>query len=928
MSIWYALVRVKTRESAVPIDLVVFCHLRWEFVYQRPQHLMSRFAKDRRVVFIEEPVHDATSDPHWVERHYEPNVTACCLHTPVEKPGFCFEQMQWLEPAIKELIDELGLEQYAAWFYTPMAMPLMGSISPSVVIYDCMDELSKFLHAPPELLELEQELLDVADLVFTGGPSLYRVKKDRHPAVYCFPSSVDAKHFAQGRDGNRAKEPADQASIPKPRLGYYGVIDERIDLPLLAELADSHPDWQIIMIGPVVKINSASLPQRENLHYLGSKDYKDLPKYVTGWDVCLMPFARNDSTQFISPTKTLEYMAAEKPIVSTPITDVAQPYGHIVYLGGNGAMFIDGCGRALAESEIQKHLAISKMRTVLRGTSWDATAAKMAELIDSKAGVRVSNSPEQVGVPVAVIGAGPTGLSAAYHLGSDAILIERNDTVGGWCRSTEQNGFVFDYAGHIMFSNDPYVHRMYDVLLGDNVHWQSREAWIYSHDVYTRYPFQGALFGLPPEVIKECIIGAIEARFGKLNEKKEESTAASKLNGKSSTATDTINGHAKTVSNGLTRLNARAANEVIINGNGHAANGKRHAICEGDVKDCCGDGIMESTARLGLLKTKDIPAGPPENFEDFIYQVWGSGIAKHFAIPYNQKLWAVPLHEMETSWLGGRVPLPDLEQMIDGALQPVKKPMGPNAEFGYPLRGGFQALMNGFVPHLKGELCLNTAVKGFSPRKHELVLSDGRRVQYECLVSTMPLPVLVRMASDEAPREVRDAASGLRYISVRCVNLGIGRENLTDKHWIYYPGDTIFHRIFVQGNASPHCNPRGGFGLTCEITYHNGYKPLPCDGQDLIDRCIADCRRVGIFNEDDPVWTASQCDMPHAYVVYDHQRKKNVALIREWLASHDVILAGRYSEWEYYNSDHAFLAGKRAAEEARAVISSQPAVVA
>src|SRR5206468_574980 len=183
--------------------------------------------------------------------------------------------------------------------------------------------------------------------------------------------------------------------------------------------------------------------------------------------------------------------------------------------------------------------------------------------------------------------------------------------------------------------------------------------------------------------------------------------------------------------------------------------------------------------------------------EEFIYKVWGAGIAKHFAIPYNRKLWAVPLTEMETSWLGGRVPMPDLEEVIDGALKPVPKPMGPNARFGYPLRGGFQALMNGWLPHLKGDLRTGTRVVRVSP----------------------------------------------------------------DKHWIYYPEDTVFHRIFVQGNASPYCNPPGGFGLTCEITY-SPHKPLPAEGDALVQRCIEDCRKVGIFGPDDPVWTAEQVDMP------------------------------------------------------------------
>jgi UDP-galactopyranose mutase len=476
--------------------------------------------------------------------------------------------------------------------------------------------------------------------------------------------------------------------------------------------------------------------------------------------------------------------------------------------------------------------------------------------------------------PVVVVGAGPTGLSAAYHLGPDAVLIEQANRVGGWCRSIEDNGFTFDMAGHIMFSTDPYVHDMYQLLLGDNVHWQDREAWIYSKGVHTRYPFQGALYGLPPDVIKECIVGAIEARFGSLQAKKPA------------------------VDNGT---------------NGDYTGPERRGMFEPLMKQTSGPAKARSYAgaerRLSALHRSS-----PRNFEEFIYKVWGAGIAKHFAIPYNQKLWAVPLSEMETSWLGGRVPLPNLEEMIEGALSPVPKPMGPNARFGYPLRGGFQALMNGFLPQLQGELRLETRVIAVSPSGHEVTLSDGTTLPYEYLISTMPLPALVRAIGAEAPATVRKAAAGLRHVSVRCVNLGIGREHLTEKHWIYYPEDTVFHRIFVQGNASPHCNPPGGFGITCEITYSEA-KPLPCDGDALIQRCIEDCRRIGFFHQDDPIWAANQVDMPVAYVVYDHERARNVEAIREWLSSQDIVLAGRYAEWEYYNSDHAFVAGKKAAEQ-------------
>jgi UDP-galactopyranose mutase len=273
----------------------------------------------------------------------------------------------------------------------------------------------------------------------------------------------------------------------------------------------------------------------------------------------------------------------------------------------------------------------------------------------------------------------------------------------------------------------------------------------------------------------------------------------------------------------------------------------------------------------------------------------------------------VPLAEMETSWLGGRVPLPDLEEMIEGALRPVSKPVGPNARFGYPLRGGFQALVDGFLPRLEGKLQLGARVAQISPSAHEVVLNDGTAYTYEQLISTMPLPTLVNLVTDEVPVAVRRAANELRHVSVRCVNLGIARADVTDKHWIYYPEDSVFHRIFVQGNASPHVNAAGGFALTCEITY-SPQKPLPCDGDELVKRCIQDCINVGLLRSAEEVIVSNQIDMPFAYVVYDHARAENVRTIREWLGRQDIVLAGRYSEWEYYNSDHAFIAGKKAAD--------------
>lgn len=863
-------------------DIIVFSHLRWNFVFQRPQHLLTRLARpERRVIFIEEPVYSEDGEC-WRKQPAEgSNVLVCTPVTSVPQPGFCRAQQPSLKRLLAQLIEGEGLKSFTLWFYTPMAVPLAEGLSPKITVYDCMDELTGFAGAPAELAEFESELFAKADVVFTGGRSLYAAKRSKHPNVHCFPSSVDHAHYSKAR--SHGLDHPDQRNIARPRLGYFGVIDERLDVGLLRTLAERRPGRQICMVGPVVKIDPGVLPRLPNVHYFGQRSYEELPAFLAGWDVCLLPFALNSATRFISPTKTLEYMAGEKTIVSTPIRDVAECYSDVVGIAGTADEFLAACDAALSESADVQQKRIARMRAILADTSWDKTAEKINTLIElaaAKPKVKTIGAKSRE----VIIGAGPTGLSAAYHLGKDALVLERNERVGGWCRSLQVNGFTFDYAGHIMFSKDPYVHELYRMLLGDNVHWQDREAWIYSKGVYTRYPFQGALYGLPPKVIKECIMGAIEARFGSLSKSVPADASAPVI----------------AISNG--KAGGRPANGFHLESNACAVEEKG---------DCCADGLLELNTPLSAPENSK-PA--QENFEQFIYRTWGAGIAKHFAVPYNRKLWAVPLTEMETSWLGGRVPLPDLEEMIDGALTPVPKPMGPNARFGYPLRGGFQALMDAFLPHIEGEIRTNAEVAAIFPKDKRIQLRNGETVCYRNLISTMPLPTLIRMIGPEAPPSIHRAAEGLRYTSVCCVHIGAGRPDITEKHWIYYPEDTVFHRIFVQGNASPYCNPPGGFGFTCEITY-GPRKRLPCEGQDLIDLCVRDARRAGFLREDDKIRATAIIDMPFAYVVYDHNRAARVQRIREWLSEMDIVLAGRYSEWEYYNSDHAFIAGKRAAEQ-------------
>jgi glycosyltransferase involved in cell wall biosynthesis len=269
-----------------------------------------------------------------------------------------------------------------------MMLPFSRHLDASVVVYDCMDELSKFRFAPERLLDLEQELIGRADVVFTGGASLYEAKKDRHDNVHCFPSSVDLKHFAKAR--RELPQPADQAELKHPRLGYYGVIDERFDIDLLRQVADMRPDWSFVIVGPVVKIGEDELPRAANIHYLGGKTYEQLPAYLSGWDVALMPFAMNESTQFISPTKTPEYLAGGKPVVSTPVRDVVRSYGHLegVQIAHDADGFVRCCDKALEQSRDGGEW-LAEADLILSATSWETTQARMSGLIAEALGERL-----------------------------------------------------------------------------------------------------------------------------------------------------------------------------------------------------------------------------------------------------------------------------------------------------------------------------------------------------------------------------------------------------------------------------------------------------------------------------------------------------------------------------------------------------------
>jgi glycosyltransferase involved in cell wall biosynthesis len=368
--------------------LIVFCHLRWDFVFQRPQHLMTRLAEHYNILFVEEPVHHE-GQAFLQKTEVAPNITVCRPHTPIHQWGFHDDQLPTLQTLLADLVP--AGERPVVWFYTPMALPLLQSFEPSLVVYDCMDELAAFKNPPKQLLQRESALLNIADICFTGGPSLYESKRTRHANAHCFSSSVDAKHFRQALD--KSNSHPEQAHVAHPRLGFYGVIDERFDTDLIKEVAAARPDWQIVLVGPVVKIDPANLPQAANIHYMGQRTYDELPKFLAGWDVCLLPFALNESTKFISPTKVLEYMAAELPSVSTPITDVKVPYSHVVEIAETADEFVAACDRMLALNDGQKAELVEKMRKVVANTSWDKTANAMHEIIQS---TQPSNKAERL----------------------------------------------------------------------------------------------------------------------------------------------------------------------------------------------------------------------------------------------------------------------------------------------------------------------------------------------------------------------------------------------------------------------------------------------------------------------------------------------------------------------------------------------------
>ena len=363
-------------------DIVCLSHLRWGFVQQRPQHLMTRFGRGRRVFFCEEPVLGEESNPRLEVNPAAEGVFVVQPRLPAGLEPEALDIVQGL--LLNALLREMKVESYVLWYYTPLALRFTEYFAPAAVVYDCMDELGGFKDAPAEIKARERQLLDRSDVVFTGGRSLYEAKRGLHPNVHAFPSSVDVAHFGAARGLRGKPEPPDQRALPRPRVGFMGVIDERLDRDLVDFVARCRPDWQIVLAGPVVNIDPASLPRRPNIHYLGAKSYDELPAYLAGWDVALLPFALNQATRFISPTQTPEYLAAGCPVVSTPIRDVVRPWGEarVVRVAGTPESFVREIAVALARDRADPSRARA-VEALLRGMSWDRTWASMDALLQA-----------------------------------------------------------------------------------------------------------------------------------------------------------------------------------------------------------------------------------------------------------------------------------------------------------------------------------------------------------------------------------------------------------------------------------------------------------------------------------------------------------------------------------------------------------------
>ena len=391
-------VQVTDRKETDRYGIVVFSHLRWGFVWQRPQQFLSRFAKKHQILFIEEPFFDRPlgAEPDVTFHRVMPNVTVVTPHVDSSwnrNPKLPQKLREFTQQAIRHMNQNSEFDRPLLWYYSPMDSSWsLGYIENRGVIYDAMDELSQFSGAPRALIDNEARLMEYADVVFTGGYELSLKKKQRHDNVQFFGCGVEFDHFAQAQDPSTIIPP-DIDFMARPILGWFGVVDERVDYNLVGEMARMKPGWSFAMVGPVVKVDPNLLPHFPNLYFLGGRDYSVLPNYCRAFDICMMPFALNAATEYINPTKALEYFATGRPVISTPVKDVVRQHGDLVEIVKTPAEFVRAAERLLGDPPRDR---IERAVEKARRSSWESVVQNMQDLIKEAIGKKDRRSARKI----------------------------------------------------------------------------------------------------------------------------------------------------------------------------------------------------------------------------------------------------------------------------------------------------------------------------------------------------------------------------------------------------------------------------------------------------------------------------------------------------------------------------------------------------
>ncbi len=434
--------------------------------------------------------------------------------------------------------------------------------------------------------------------------------------------------------------------------------------------------------------------------------------------------------------------------------------------------------------------------------------------------------------PFVILGAGLAGLSTAFFLKKDYQIFEKETTPGGLCRSRLINGYIFDYDGHLLHFKDRATLNLVQKLTGNSLQPIKRNSWISSFGCYTRFPFQANLFGLPKNIIKECVLGFIDAR---------------------------------------------------LNGNIHK---HKHA-----------------------------------NFRQWILHTFGPGIAEHFMLPYNNKFWTIPAHRLTCEWVDGYIPIPTIKDVLNGTIFQSKKCFGYNARFWYPRKGGIENVIFGFQRHIKNGIHTLHQASKIDLRKKTVIFQNGRKVRFDKLVSTLPLPEMLRLIT-HLPPKVRAALNKLKYTSIFCLNLGLDRNNISDKHWIYFPEKRfVFFRVGFPTSFSSSVAPPGKNSLYVEVAYSADKPADPAPGhggrvnkEDLVKGTLKDLYKAEILSSTDTIEVCDAVDIKYAYIIYDKNYRESTQVIHEYLNRHHIYSIGRYGRWKYMSMEDAILDGKGAAE--------------